>query len=290
MKAIAALTVIAVGAAIAGCSSTAAVPVDAGPAGTTTAQQLATTLADRAWPASGTAPSPGTPLRIRTLEYSSVVGNAGAPGAFTAFVVVWRTLSVQPSSAASVVTTGAGDPRFAIAKDRANWVAAGSPALGQGTGTIQESSLPAGQFSFLPQGAPLTYQEAASMPSSPGAFSAQLSSHLRHAAGTDPDPALVLRQLGYLLATGPLSAATRAAAWQTIARLPGLHLCGTATDLTGRSGQSLCINDAEQQDDILVDAHTGRVLAVDEHLVQQSDLYPNVPDGALIGSITFTGS
>ena len=207
------------------------------PAEPQSTQQFVDTIAARATSLGAAAP-PGAPVRYRTIEYSAVVANPGAPGSFTAFVRVARTRTIQPSSAASIDTFPDGPLAFTTRADRARWQAVGSPPLAPGPSGGSLLSLPAGQFSFIPQGSTLTYQQARSLPATPRAL-IQLLSHLRAFAGPRPPANLVLRQLGYLIAAAPLTSAARAAAWRVLAALPGLHLCGSGTDLAHRRGQEL---------------------------------------------------
>ena len=289
MKAIAALAIVVISAATAGCrpdTVQSAQPATASPLNPHSAQQLVDTIAARATSLGPAAP-PGDPVRYRTIEYSAVVANPGAPGSFTAFVRVARTRTIQPSSAASIDTFPDGPPAFTTRADRARWQAAGSPPLAPGPSGGSLLSLPAGQFSFIPQGSTLTYQQARSLPATPRALSIQLLSHLRAFAGPRPPANLVLRQLGYLIAAAPLTSAARAAAWRVLAALPGLHLCGSGTDLAHRRGQELCVGSAGERTEILVSTASGSVLAVEDRLLRPDRMYPLVPSGSVVSSATF---
>jgi hypothetical protein len=284
MKAFAALAIIGVSAAFAACGSRAAAqPSDPGSAPT-----FAASIADQVAAAGGRGDVPGTPVRYRTIEYSAAVGNVGIPAAFTAFVTVSRTITVQASSAASITTTDNGVLTFTTTSDRDRWIAAGRPALEPVSG--QTVLVPPGQFSFIPQGSTLTYQQAAALPETADALSAQALSHLGPYAGPAPPATLVLRLLGYLIAVAPLTAATRSAAWRVVALLPGLRLCGSGTDLSGRRGFGLCVDAEGEETEVLVGTPAGSVLAVEERLLRQSTAYPTVPAGSLIASTTFITS
>jgi hypothetical protein len=279
---IAALTAMSAGATITGCAADpAARPLSLN---LSSARAFADSAADTAVPGS----TPGQTLQYRTLEYSAAVANAGMPGAFTAFITLSRTVTVYPSSAASILTAQARPPAFTTPADRQHWAVAGSPALTP-AGLGQPLPVPAGQFSFVLQGTPLTYQQASSLPGTATALSDQVLSHLRPLTGADPPTTLVLRQLAYLIAVAPLTAAARSAAWHALAALPGLRLCGTRTDLSGRRGEGLCADAAGQETEILVNTSTGSMLAIQERLERPSPLYPTVSAGSLIQSITFTG-
>src|SRR5260370_8361154 len=125
IKAIAALAIISAGATVAGCASRPA----ARPFSLNSAQAFANSIADRTATVSPPGNIPGDLLRYRTIEYSTAVVNEGTPGAFTAFITVARTVSVYPSSAASVDTAEEHPPAFTTASARARWAAAGTPAL-----------------------------------------------------------------------------------------------------------------------------------------------------------------
>jgi hypothetical protein len=280
--AVVALACISVGATIAGCGSrTTPQPVNL-----SSAQSFATSIAARMAAAKGTG-DPSEAVRYKTVEYSAVVDNPGTPGAFTAFVTYSQTITVKPSSAAIISTVPKGTLTFTTASDRQRWVASGSPSLEPANRTWSTAS---GQFSFLPVGSNLTYRQAAALPAAPRPLATAILNHLRAYAGSNPSAMLVLRQLGYLIATAPLSAAARAAAWHVVASLPGLYLCGTATDLTGRRGEALCANANGEETQILIDANTGSVLAIQQRLTQTSPLYPSVGSGTLIGSSTILSS
>jgi hypothetical protein len=153
--------------------------------------------------------------------------------------------------------------------------------------TGQAFSIPAGSFSFIPQGIPLTYRQVRSLPASPQTISAEIAARLRPYAGAHPAPTSVLLQLGFLLATAPLSPSARAAAWSYLASLPGVHLCGLGKDLAGRGGQRICASTRANEVEVLVDTVTASVLAVDQRILQASSWFPGVPAGSLVQSDAF---
>ena len=290
--AIAALMAVCASVAIGGCGpGSAARSLNLSPAvpslNLSSAKALANSIADRVMPGSRPGNAPGAPVRYQDIDYSAAVGNAGTPGGFTAFVTRSRTVTVNPSSAASVIMTEPRPLTFTTPSDRERWVASGSPAL---VPALNETLLsPPGQFSFVMQGTPMTYRQASDLPGTASAFSAQILGHLRPFAGPDPPPTMVLKQFAYLIAVAPLSVAARSAAWHAAASLPGLRLCGTGTDLSGRRGEGLCVDAAGQEAEILVDKSTGSVLAIEARLKRPSPDYPTVSGGNLILSLTFIG-
>lgn len=251
------------------------------PAGFSSARALADSLGVRAASVNRESINTGAPVRFRLMEYSASISNPGSPGAYTAFMTVTRTFVVQPSSAAIVDTSVDGPLTFPTPTDQQHWRAEGSPTLAPANG---RSALPAGQFSFVRQGV-LTYEQAMALPATPAGLTTQILGRLRPHAGDDPT--VVLSQLGYLIATAPLSKPARSAAWHAVASITGLRLCGSGTDLGGRRGDGLCADSQDEEVEVLIDTHTGSVLAVEERLLQPSLLYPNVSAGSLIGSTTF---
>jgi hypothetical protein len=240
-------------------------------------------------PAAARAPGglAGASVRFRDIEYYAMVSDPGTAHAFTVFATATREVTVQPSSAARVDTTGVSGPRFTAPPERARWRAAGNPPLPPVPARGNVLSMPRGTFSFIPQGTTLTYQEARSLPASPGAVSAVIRAHLRAYAGLDPPATLVVKQLGFLLATAPLSRATRSAAWTALASVPGLRRCGSGKDLAGRPGHWLCVSAGGEEAKVLIGGRAGSVLAVADRLLQPSAFYPGVPDGSIIEADTF---
>jgi hypothetical protein len=283
VKVIPALLLAVAAGVLAGCGpGSAAPPVNAG-----SARGLVQSIAARTSAAADPQNTPGTPVRFRDIEYYALVNNAGAANSFTAFATLTRSVTVQPSSAARIDVTGDGSPVFTTPGERTRWQAAGSPVLTNVPPGGQAMSFPSGEFSFTPQGTTLTYQQAASLPASPDGVSAALLAHLKGYVGTGPPATLILTELGFLLASAPLPTAARSAAWDSLASLPGLRLCGSGTDLAGRPGRELCADDDNDETRLLVDAPSGTVLAVEDRIRTQSPLYPGVPAGSLIGSDTF---
>jgi hypothetical protein len=230
----------------------------------------------------------GQPVRYRDKEFFATVSNAGTPGAFTAFATATREITVQPSSSAHVEVVGYTAPRLLTASEHQRWHDAGEPAFPAGPMAGQSFSISTGMFSFTPQGAPLTYAQARTLPSSPEALRRDLAGHLRPALGSHPPVTAVMTQLGFLLATAPLSRSARAAAWAELASLPGLHLCERGRDPAGRNGQWVCTTSQTREAGVLLDTGTGSVLAVSERILTASrQWFPGVPAGSLVLSDAF---
>jgi len=278
-RAMAALPLIATAAAIAGYAISATTK----PADFTSAQALADSLGDRAAKINSESINTGSRVRLRLMEYSASISDPGREGAYTAFMTITRTFIVTPSSAAIVDTSIDGPLTFPTPTDQQHWIAAGSPTLTPANG---RTALAAGEFSFIRQGV-LTYQQVVGLPGTPAGLASEIIGHLRSPAGNNPMPTVMFRQLGFLIATAPLGTPARSAAWYALASIKGLRLCGPGADLAGRRGEGLCADAKGEEVEVLIDPHTGSVLAVEERLLKPSLLYPNVPAGSLIGSTTF---
>jgi hypothetical protein len=242
------------------------------------------------WAAAG-APAAGrnATIDIRSVEYSATVFNPGSPNGFTAFITTRQATVVTSASAATIDGTNSAPARFATLTDQSLWQAAGRPPLGQAPAAGQTLAVPAGGYSFLPQGTTLTYRQAAALPSEPGRVAAAILDHLRSYAGLHPPASLELRQLSYLIATAPLTDAARAAAWQALAALPGLRTCQPRPGQPGVRTVDLCIASTDEETLVSVDFATGAIRAIADRLLRPSPMYPHVQAGTIVESSTFPG-
>lgn len=282
---IAILIALGVGVAIPACE----VSPEAHSLNLSSARAFVNSIAKRIVRNNQSAHAQGRPVRFGTIDYTTGVINAGAPDAYTAFITDSQTVTVYPSSAARILTFAVRPLTFPEPSDRQRWEAAGSPALTHGD-SGKTLSAPPGQFTFVLQGTPLTYRQASDLSGTTTKLSAQILSHLRPYTRTYPPATLMLKQLAYLIAIAPLSAAAQSAAWHLSASLPGLHLCGSGVDLAGRHGQGLCVDAQGQETEVLVSTTTGSVLAIEQRLKRSSPWYPTVSTGSLIQSITILSS
>jgi hypothetical protein len=232
-------------------------------------------------------PRAGDPIAFRVVIYSALVFNPGSSDGFTAFLTTRQTVVVSPASAASITVTSAGPPRFATPADRVQWEKADRPSLGQVPAADQRQAIPAGEYSFLPQGSYLTYQQAAALPGVPGRLITVILAHLRPYAGRNPPASLTFRQIASLIATAPLTKAARSAAWQAIASLPGLRVCQARPSPLQPRQVQLCLASAGQETLLSVDLGTASILSISERLLRPSPLYPHAAGGTIIGSTTF---
>ena len=240
------------------------------------------------WAAPGApAPALGTPIEFRAIDYTATVTDAGASDGYTAFVTTRRTTLVTPASAATIDASNGASPRFATPADQAMWQSSGRPALAQAPATGQTRTIPAGQYTFLPQGSNLTYRQAAALPAEPDRLAAAIADHLRPYAGRHPPASLELKQVAYLIATAPLTDAVRSAAWQVVASLPGLGICQNPPGPATPRAIELCIDSAGDETLVSVNPDMGAILVIADRLLRTSPMYPHVADGTVVGSSTF---
>lgn len=240
------------------------------------------------WSAPGApAPAHGTAIEFRTIDYNATVVSPGTPDGFTAFVTTRQTTLVTPASSATIEASNAAAPSFATAADQAQWQSAGRPALERAPATGRTQTVPAGQFTFLPQGSNLTYEQAAALPAQPSRLAAVIENHLRSYAGPHPPVSLTLKQLAYLIATAPLTDATRSAAWHIVASLPGLGLCKDQSGQAEPHTVEICAGAVGEQTLVSVDTGTGAIVTIMDRLLQTSPMYPHVAAGTIVGSSTF---
>lgn len=233
--------------------------------------------------------SSGRPDVVRFEDVSShtIVQNAGSRDAFTLFATSITYNLVSPDSSAVTETQNLGPARFASSADAYRWKMAGRPPLPDRRTTTGYQVSRAGQFSFMPQGTTFTYGQATKMPVRPVAVIAVVRAHLLPYAGSHAPSELVLKQLGFLLATAPLSRKARKAAWMTLAGLPGAQLCGAGTDILGRHGEGICASVSAEEIEVLVEPSTAQVLAVMQRLERPTLLFPSIRAGTVVSSDNF---
>ncbi|MGE5289016.1 MAG: hypothetical protein ACM3ML_17810, partial [Micromonosporaceae bacterium] len=240
------------------------------------------------WSAPGApAPALNIPIEFRTVDYTATVFNPGTPDGFTAFITTQRTTLVTPASAATIDASNVASPRFATSADQAMWQAAGRPSLTRAPATGATQTIPAGQYTFLPQGSNLTYRQATALPAEPDRLAAAIADHLRPYAGVHPPASLELKQVAYLIATAPLTNEVRAAAWHVMASLPGLRICQNQPSQVQPGAIQLCIDSVGDQTVVNVNPNTGAVVTIADRLMQTSPAYPHVAAATIVGSSTF---
>jgi hypothetical protein len=293
-----------VGALLGGCGVGPAT-IGVGPASTADPQLRGTALQQPApgsaadvaqaiaarWSAPG-APAPALtiPIEFRTLDYTATVFNPGSPEGFTAFITTRHTTLVTTTSAATILASNGASARFATPADESMWHAAGRPSLGQAPATGGTLAIPAGQYTFLPQGSNLTYRQATALPADRDSLASVLAHHLSAYAGRHPPAFLELKAVAYLIATAPLTDEVRAAAWQVIASLPGLRICRNPPSQVRPGTIELCIDSADDETLVNVNPDTGAIVTIADRLMQTSQAYPHVAGGTIVESSTFLSS
>lgn len=252
-----------------------------------TAADLARAIATRWSVANAPVLRLNVPIGFQTTDYTASVFNPGSASGFTAFVTTRHTMLVTPNSAATVIVSNGGSVRFATPTDEALWRAAGRPLLGQAPDATATQDIPAGQYTFIPQGSNLTYRQAVTLPTNTGRLATVLARHLSAYTGSRPAALLTLKEVAYLIATAPLTNKVRAAAWHVMAALPGLHICQSAPGETGSRTIELCIDSGGDEILIGVNPDSGTVISIAERLMQTSSAYPHVRLGTIVGSSTF---
>jgi hypothetical protein len=261
-------------------------PTQSAPPGAPSLRAFVAQMAARQISLPATFGSPGV-VRFEDVSSYTLVQNAGASDSFTLFATSITYNLVSPDSSAVAETRNLGPARFASQADAYRWEIAGRPPLPDRRTTTSYQVARAGEFSFLPQGTTFTYEQATKMPAQPAAVISVVRAHLRPYAGPHPPSELVLKQLGFLLATAPLSPEARKGVWMTLAALPGARLCGAATDILGRHGEGICASVPAEEIEVLVKPSTAQVLAVVQRLQQPTPLFPDMPAGTVVGSDTF---
>ena len=168
MRATAVIVITGFSLLLAGCAAAKSTgpPAGAGQPRSTVAGQLpagsvrelAALIASRIKSADNPVTSPGSVIKYQDQEYYAAISNARTPQAFTAFATATRDIAIQPSSSARVNVVSYSPARLVTSSERARWQAAGRPPMPQVAVTGQAFSIPAGSFSFIPQGMPLTYR------------------------------------------------------------------------------------------------------------------------------------
>jgi hypothetical protein len=257
------------------------------PHGIVSIRAVASKIAARAGSVTTSPENPGV-VRVEYIAHYTIVQNAGSEDSFTLFATSITYAVVSPDSSAVVEARDLGPARFASSSDAHRWKVSGRPPLPDRHTTTGYQSFSAGEFSFTPQGTPLTYGQAQTMPAQPQDVMATIRRHLLPYSGPRVPAELILKQLGFLLAAAPLSRQARKATWLALASLPGARLCGTSTDLLGRRGEGICASVPTEEIEVLVDPFTAQVLAVVQRVLQPTPLFPGIPVGTVVESDTFT--
>lgn len=182
--------------------------------------RLALTADDQPTPS---VPGPGQYMYTSSEEaYTSDTYDV-AGGGYSVSVPEQRQIWIGTDGSGRIEETF-GTPVFLSPADRANWVAAGSPAL----------SFPPSDTTYGPNQLSDGPTDLTKLPTDPKALAALISS--RHIEGGPPGPAEDFTQVGDLLRETDAPPALRAALFQVAKGIPGVEQLGTVTDHSGRPG------------------------------------------------------
>jgi hypothetical protein len=229
-------------------------------------------------------------LSFSEVAYELIITNAGSPDAFSVAQTIARRLNVEPDSSASIRQEVLKAPRFVSRADRVHWLASGKRAYASPAdraGATTQSGIGAGGFSFAPEGAPVTFREARNLSTSPHRLIQELMG-LSARGRMEPSAATSLRQYGFLLATAPLTPATRKALVEALGLLPGVHMCNALFPGRSPHADAFCVSGNPTDSEVLLNPRTGVVDVVAERLDRSNSLYPNMAVGSLIDSETFS--
>lgn len=228
------------------------------------------------------------PVSFRDRQYHLAISNAGSRDAFTTDETEILQVNVEPDSSAKTFEKVVKRPMFATQADRVHWRAAGARPHWNHTPPPYTWKLPAGQFSFTPNGGIVTFQDILALPKTRSALAHYLARSLGPVEGPLPPAALRLKQYGFLLGAAPLSRTVRKALLLDIASLPGTNLCGAEIPRLRAHDDGVCANGTPTSTELLLNPHTGVAVAVIERLTAVTGLYPDLPVGALVESDTFS--
>lgn len=225
------------------------------------------------------------------VEYELIVVNPGSPDAFVASQTIAEEVRVLRDSSAIMRRTVLTSPRFVSEVDRLHWQAAGRRPFASSTDRAGESfrtTFPPGAFSFTPHGRPVTFRQAYALPGNVRALTQQLRRLLGAPTNSTPPATLSLWQYGFLLATAPLTPAGRAAILEAIGGLPGLYECDRLFGTHRPRGDAFCVDGNPTTTEILLNPESGVAVLACERLDDRTPLYPNLPVGSLVNSVTFS--
>jgi hypothetical protein len=287
-----------------------------GPVGTspdeTAAQRLLLTAAER----SRNEPAPGRGTYWVAAHERGQLIEVGEPGSRYAItgrtIETWWNPRVRDRDAVMISRWAGAAP--ATSTDRAAWRKAGSPdswvkdvpegcppdpsdtwtsTSGAPAAVRRDSSGPL--FEVL--GQPLTTAQVLALPSDPDALQDWLMTVVTDQdlprATADEVARSVFDAVVNLLFETPATPAVRAAAYQVLARVPGVRSLGAVTDTAGRTGVAISIdrnNTAEEQRAdpggptemrVLFDPASGRTLSLETRVIRPADYLSWVPAGAL---------
>lgn len=218
-----------------------------------------------------------------------VVIGAGGPFAFTMADTTLNTVTVSSTSAATIIQSSVSTPHFTSSVSRLRWAKAGRPPL-PALPHRRVSLQPPGVFNFLPLGRGLTFSGVQSLGTSSQDDITTIADNLGTSTRSYVARGRLLEELGFLLATGPLTEGQRVALFRALDLIPGISLCSIHHDLIGRPSVCIQASNSSREIQILFSRRTGSLLAVEVRLRYSSILYPAVEVGSLLESYTFAAN
>jgi hypothetical protein len=238
---------------------------------------------------SQTSGGPAGRTEFTDIALNAIVVNAGSSRGYTVFQHKTILVTVLADSSARIVFTSVSPPGFENAHERLKWIEAGKPQFPLTSPAGAKNSLPAGNFSFLPFPPLLSFRQAAALTPSPGKITSTVLGSSRLSVVSERKFYAAM-QLGTLLATAPLRADVRRAAWKALVSLATIQGCSGGRDRAGRTGLWMCVSSSPDELKILTNTRDQRVLCVEELLIAPSLRYPGVPVGSVIQSSTYLTS
>jgi hypothetical protein len=221
-------------------------------------------------------PGPGQYYYSRSiLQNLFAVSNVpGVVGLQTQVEELW----VGPDGSGRIAQLNQGTPSFLTPEDKAKWVAAGSPTLGD---RQIDQTFGAGKLPFV---------DFSTLPTDPAALAKLVREGRVGPSGLVPvgeypglSPSAELGRItGSLINEGYASPGMRSALYQVIAGLPGMKLLGTVSDGIGRTGTAVALTDGQsgEQTVLIFDPNTSAILEVKALAVG-----PNRLIGSSVGTV-----
>jgi hypothetical protein len=162
-----------------------------------------------------------------------------------------------------------GPPRFVTSADRAAWIAAGKPDLGNTSGDINDTFGPGGLY----------YLDLSKVPTDPSQLRQLIES--RTIEGGPPGDAETFTIIGDLLRETYAPPAVRSALFTIVSELPGVELIGATHDELGRPGTAVAFVSDGLSHRLIFDPQTSALLAEQTVLVDRSQALPFAPGTVL---------
>jgi hypothetical protein len=240
--------------------------VGVGPRSVETSGAAAAQLLQRAAKVAAEAPdvvlSPGQYWYTRSDETTLETTVLGKGQSFSALMPVRREAWIGPNGNGRVLEH-AGPARFPTPGDRASWIAAGRPDLGDSRVTDTplgnaDASTSVGIVAF--GSGSLTYEQLRALPTSVDALYARVAEAAHENQNSHGDAHEMFTIVGDVLREAPVPPALRAALYRVAARIPGVELIDHARDTAGRSGVAVALGEPGERSELIFDSRTAVLL------------------------------